>query len=145
MCWKTEESWFDFWQGIEIFASLNTYTCCLAHPSFCSRDYGFPFTQGRKADHSSLSNAKIKNGLLIQEQFYLYLTLSSIQTVRTIRNSIVAIPTMLWAGWPWLLIPVRAKIFLFSKTSRPSLRFTQNSVEWVTAFFPRDNATGEWS
>jgi hypothetical protein len=144
MCWKTEESWFDFWQGIEIFASLNTYTCCLAHPSFCSRDYGFPFTQGRKADHSSLSNAKIKNGLLIQEQFYLYLTLSSIQTVRTIRNSIVAIPTMLWAGWPWLLIPVRAKIFLFSKTYRPNLQPTQPALRETPSDLRSHNAAELW-
>jgi hypothetical protein len=63
---------------------------------------------GRKADHSSTPYAKIKNRLLNQEQLYLYLTLSDIQTVRTIRNSIVVIPTLLTSN------PGRGKGFLSS-------------------------------
>jgi len=64
---------------------------------------------GHKADHSSPPNAKIKNILLIQEQLYLYLTLLGIQTARTVPSNIFAVPTMLWTGRTWLLIPVGAK------------------------------------
>ena len=55
-------------------------------------------------------------------KFYLYPSLSGIQTVRTIRSSIVAIPTMLWAGWLWLLIPVGAKDFPLLQNVQTSSR-----------------------
>ena len=37
------------------------------------------------------------------------------------------------------------KIFLFSKTSRPTLGLIQPSIEWVPGFFPRGKAAGAWS
>jgi hypothetical protein len=55
-------------------------------------------------------------------------------------NNVVTIATRLLAERSGVRIAVGAKIFLFSKTSRPTLEPTHPPIQWAPGCFPEDKA-----